>query len=117
MQATRAEHRALCASNSRPSRRLAALKTAAIAATLVVSGLACQTKSLHPSHGLRYREMQAAQLGARGAHEPVTRGDEAVLPVQVYLGKLSGSDAAGGGGGGGMQAPSNSTAGVKPLVH
>lgn len=78
----------------------------AIAST--VSG--CMTKNLHASYGRRYHDVQNAQLGARGTHEPVARGEESARAVDKYYQSYNTNGVSGPSSGG-----SNKTAGISPL--
>lgn len=100
------------------------LWTCAALALLLGSGAACHHSPLHRSHGMRLREMMAAQATAHPAHDAVARGEEATAALRSYYesfysadGGAVGSPIGGGtgGGSGGGSGRGMMTAGVMPM--
>ena len=108
-----------CVKNYRPAR----LAPTAVALFALAQLAACHHSPLHRSHGLRLKEMMAAQANAHPAHDPVARGDEVAGAIGSYymsygspdggsVGAAFGGCGGGGSGGGGRGMM---TAGVMPM--
>lgn len=103
----------------RPFRPLSVCVALGVAAQLA----ACHHSPLHRSHGMRLREMMAAQANAHPARDATARGEEAAAALRGYYdsyyspdGGAVGSPIGGGGGaGGGGGGRGQMTAGVMPM--
>lgn len=86
---------------------------------------ACHHSPLHRSHGMRLREMMAAQATAHPARDAVARGEEAAAALRSYYDGFYSADGGavgtpigggtGGGTGGGGSGRGMMTAGVMPM--
>lgn len=83
------------------------------AMALLVGTQACSNKSLHPSFGQLYRDVNMAQLSAHPAHDVTVRGIEVNNVVSRHDLQLAPQQ---GSGGGSIGRASTSTAGI-PSLH